>query len=102
QSCCLSDSGQPRADSVVIDRRDFLLLRRAGEPLELSGERLYMRFVDAQADGSVERLLDGLARELEAARALRVTGGGCLAGGGLGARVEPLLERFVAAGGRIV
>ena len=37
-----------------VDRREFLALR-AGQPAELSCERLYMRFVDAEADGTRPR-----------------------------------------------
>ena len=38
----------------MMDRRDFLLLRVAADrEIELSCEQLYMRFVDAQVDGTV-------------------------------------------------
>jgi len=75
-----------------MDRRDFLLLRvGADDTYELSCERLYMRYVDAAADGSLDRLFDTLSRELEGARALRLVDPEWLAHDGLRARVEPMI-----------
>jgi hypothetical protein len=86
----------------VIDRRDFLLLKiKDDAPLELSCERLFMRSLDAEADGTIDRLFEGLARELDGARAVRLTGVEWLEHGGLESRIAPLLARFTAAGGRI-
>ena len=46
----------------MIQRRDFLLLRLAADrEIELSCEQLYMRYVDAQLDGSESRLFAALA-----------------------------------------
>ena len=85
-----------------MDRRDFLLLRTGcGQPLELSGERLYMRFVDAEADGTSDRLFEGLAGELGATRAVRVTGAEWLSDERLKARIDPILARFRASGGLV-
>ena len=48
-----------------MQRRDFLLLRVAADrEIELSCEQLYMRFVDAQVDGSEARLFATLATDL--------------------------------------
>jgi hypothetical protein len=57
-----------------MDRRDFLLLRTGRDnAIELSCERLYMRFVDAEADGTTARLFEALAREVRSARTVRLT-----------------------------
>jgi len=58
---------------------------------ELSCERLYMRYVDAEADGTTARLFDRLARELRDARVVRVTDRSWLAREALRAKVDEML-----------
>ena len=55
-----------------MNRRDLLLLR-TGQPAVLSCERLYMRYVDAQADGTTAQLFEALARDLSGVKALQLT-----------------------------
>jgi hypothetical protein len=83
-----------------IDRRDFLALR-AGQPAVLSCERLYMRFLDSQADGTTGPLFDQLAADLRGAGAVRLTDLAWLSRGDLKARLDRVLAGFTAAGGRI-
>jgi hypothetical protein len=111
-----------------MDRRAFLRLTVRGEErtLELSCERLYMRWVDAQAgpggDGDVAERLEmpwegeppldvvvqttaQLMAELDArlasADVLRVTGGEWLASVDFRREVEPRIEAFRRRGGRV-
>ena len=83
-----------------IERRDFLALR-AGQPAELSCERLYMRFLDAQADGTTSQLFDQLAADLRRTAIVRLTETSWLARAELKARLDAVLVGFRAAGGRI-
>jgi hypothetical protein len=86
-----------------MKRRDVLLLRTGRErEAELSCERLYMRYVDAEADGSVAKLFESVARELRGARAVRLTHTSWLAREDFAARLEKVLEAFVAHGGAVV
>ena len=101
-----------------MKRRDVLLLRvgpiNAGpinpgfinndatdRPARLSCEQLYMRFVDAEAEGEVDRFFDRLERELNEAIAVQVTDRSWLAREDLKERVDGLLKAFVARGGRV-
>jgi hypothetical protein len=112
-----------------VRRRDFLLLRvpvgmgaeqvrplRSGkaavadagsvpptrdDAAELSCESLYMRYVDAEADGTTARLFDMLAQDLRNARVIRVTDRSWLAREDLKTKVEEMLAAFVASGGRV-
>jgi hypothetical protein len=72
-----------------MQRRDFLLLRTGRDNVvELSCERLYMRFVDAEAEGTTGQLFESLARELRSARTVRLTETEWLAHDRLSAEVE--------------
>ena len=97
-----------------MKRRDFLLLRtpadaadtahaRPGQSrddaAELSCEQLYMRFVDAEADGTTARLFDVLAEDLRETRVVRVTDRSWLARDDLKTKVDEILAAFVARGG---
>ena len=68
---------------------------------ELSCEQLYMRFVDAEADGTTARLFDVLAQDLTQARVVRLTDRSWLARADLNAKVDEILAAFVARGGRV-
>jgi hypothetical protein len=83
-----------------IDRRDFLALK-PGRPAELSCERLYMRFLDAQADGTTSELFDRLANDLRRTTIVQLTETAWLSRQDLNARLEDVLRAFKAAGGRI-
>jgi hypothetical protein len=67
----------------------------------LSCERLYMRFVDAQADGTTARLFDDLALELRSFTTLRLTDRSWLSCDELKQRLEPVLAGFTEGGGRV-
>jgi hypothetical protein len=83
-----------------VDRRDFLVLR-AGQPAVLSCERLYMRLLDAQADGTTSQLFDQLAADLRRTATVHLTETAWLSRAELRSRLEGVLAAFKAAGGRI-
>jgi hypothetical protein len=90
-----------------MKRRDVLLLRagrarKDHDAAELSCEQLYMRYVDAEADGTTARLFEVLAQDLRKARVVRVTDRSWLAREDLKAKVDEILAAFVAQGGREV
>lgn len=83
-----------------MDRRDFLLLRVTGpRDTELSCERLYMRYVDAEATGTTAALLAVLAADLARTRSVRVTHAEWLVEGKLKGGVEQILSAFAGTGG---
>jgi hypothetical protein len=87
-----------------MKRRDFLRGsggRRRGEPLELSGERLYMSFLDCRQDGTTASLIDRLRGRLLSAGAIRVVDASWLEREELREQLQPLLDAFRARGGRI-
>jgi len=92
------------SDSFAVDRRDFLLLRSGRQSLsvELSCERLLMKYLDAPWDDTTADLFARLDRELEDARELRLVNTSWLAREDLKQRLEPVLDSFRARGGRIV
>jgi hypothetical protein len=83
-----------------IERRDFLALK-PGRPAELSCERLYMRFLDAQAEGTTTELFDRLAADLRAATVVHLTETAWLSRDELRSHLDGVLAVFKAAGGRI-
>jgi uncharacterized protein with beta-barrel porin domain len=83
-----------------IARRDFLSFR-TGQPAVLSCERLYMRYLDSQTDGTTPQLFDQLAADLRGTAAVRLTETSWLARADLKARLDGVLDTFKAAGGRI-
>lgn len=111
-----------------MNRREFLRLSaRGGErELELSCERLYVRWIDTRAGGasvvdgadapggawdgeppldvvvpSAEELLGELETGLRSVQVLRVTGREWLAGADFGREVESRIEAFRQRGGRV-
>ena len=85
-----------------MKRRDVLLLRLDRERCaRVSCEQLFMRFVDAEAEGSVDRLFENLERDLAGASVLQLTDRSWLARADLQARVNGLMESFAARGGRV-
>ena len=87
---------------MPINRRDFLLLRSEGRSTVLSCESLFMRFIDAENDGTVDALFENLARDLAQVKAVRLTGRPWLCRPDLRARVEEALDGFQRRGGRVV
>ena len=85
-----------------MNRRDFLLARPAGQPALLSCERLYMRFLDSQIDGTTPQLFDRLAGDLRGVGAVRLTQTSWLARADLKAQLDAVLDAFRAGGGRIL
>ncbi len=84
-------------------RRDFLLLRVAADrEIELSCEQLYMRFVDAQVDSSVDRLFATLADDLALVTAVRLVDRSWLSSSDLKRELEAVLEPFKRKGGLVV
>jgi hypothetical protein len=81
-----------------IDRRDFLALR-AGQPAVLSCERLYMRFLDSQSEGTTAQLFDQLAADLRGTTVVQLTETAWLSRAELRAHLDRVLARFTAAGG---
>ena len=105
-----------------MNRRDFLLFRTEGrtKTVELSCERLYMRYVDTrhtpepqgedEHDGepparfelrSTRQLFDDLARDLRDADVLRVIHGEWLAEEEFTREVNALVDTVRARGGRV-
>jgi hypothetical protein len=83
-----------------MNRRDFLSLR-TGQPALLSCERLYMRYLDSQIDGTTPQLFERLAGDLRAVSTVRLTQRSWLARADLNAQLEAVLDAFRAGGGRI-
>jgi len=83
-----------------MNRRDFLSLR-TGQPALLSCERLYMRYLDSQIDGTTPQLFDHLAGDLRGVSAVRLTQTSWLARADLKAQLDAVLDAFRAGGGRI-
>jgi hypothetical protein len=83
-----------------MNRRDFLTLR-TGEPAVLSCERLYMRYLDSQMDGTMAQLFEHLAGDLRGVSAVRLTETSWLARADLKARLDAVLDAFRTGGGRI-
>jgi hypothetical protein len=103
-----------------LSRREFLFLQAPGgdRTAVLSCERLYMRYVDTQLSARPPVLVDGLDQEvlstltadelfdqlehsLQPAAAVRVVDGGWLSREDFRGRLEPVLARFEARGGRV-
>ena len=84
-----------------VQRRDFLFLR-AGQPATLSCERLFMRFLDSQLDGSTSQLFDNLAADLGQVTSVQLTDTIWLSRVDLKQQLDPILTSFTSRGGRIV
>ena len=83
-----------------IERRDFLFLR-AGQPALLSCEPLFMRFLDAQMDGSTAQLFEYLAGDLRKVNAVRLTDASWLARTDFKSELDAVLDAFRASGGAV-
>jgi hypothetical protein len=86
-----------------MNRREFLLLRTDGaaHAAVLSCERLYMRYLDSEVDGTTETLFEHLRRDLRRAKTLRLTDTSWLACGDLMQRLERAIEAAGVNGVRV-
>jgi hypothetical protein len=84
-----------------MNRRDFLTLRAEKNPpvLELSCERLYMRYIDAGTGQDRTALLDRISRQLDRVNEVRVTDSVWLTDDTLRLEIERVLNPFRARGG---
>jgi len=112
--------------SRTINRREFLTFRSEHRlrVVDLSCERLYMHVLDAQLtcepreqpaddvswcgepatvfqERAPAQLFDEIDRDLNGVDVLRISGAGWLASDALNGRLEGILERFRARGGRV-
>jgi hypothetical protein len=86
-----------------MNRREFLLLRTDGaaHAAVLSCERLYMRYLDSEVDGTTETLFEHLRQDLRRAKTLRLTDTSWLACGDLKQRLERAIEAAGVNGVRV-
>ena len=86
-----------------LNRREFLLLRLDPEDgrIELSCERLLMKYVDAQVDGTTMELFARLTRELAGAREVRLTDTQWLAREDFAGALGRALDAFRQSGGKV-
>ena len=86
-----------------LNRRDLLLLgiSRRTRSIELSCERLYMKYCDSQLDDSTQQLFERLEFELRSVDNLRLVDANWLACQGFRDRLEPLLISVRARGGQV-
>lgn len=84
-----------------MNRRDFLFLRTEGRSTVLSCESLFMRFIDAQNDGTVEQLFANLARDLEQVTSVSLVDRSWLSREELKVRLDDTLDAFRRRGGRV-
>jgi len=87
----------------TLNRRDLLLLgiSRRTRSIELSCERLYMKYCDSQLDNSTQELFERLEHELRTVDNLRLVDTNWLACQGFGDRLEELLISVRVRGGRV-
>ena len=87
----------------IVNRRDLLLLgiNRRSRSVELSCERLYMKFCDSQLDDSTHELFERLEIELRGIDDLRLVDTAWLTCQVFRDRLEPLLISVQARGGRV-
>jgi hypothetical protein len=84
-----------------MNRRDFLLLRAEGRSTVLSCEALFMRFLDAQNDGTTDQLFANLRRDLEQVESVKLVDRSWLSRDDLRVRVDDVLDAFQRRGGRV-
>ena len=86
-----------------VNRRDFLLMRagRESDPVVLSCEQLYMRYVDARAAGTTAELFTRLAQDLESVKRVRLIKTSWLSDDDLKQQLDAVFDAFRNGGGRI-
>jgi hypothetical protein len=87
----------------ILNRRELLLLgiNRRNRSVELSCERLYMKFCDSQLDNSTHELFERLEIELRGIDDLRLVDTAWLTSQKFRERLDPLLISVQARGGRV-
>jgi len=84
-----------------MNRRDFLFFGKdAAQTAELSGEQLYMRYLDSTLDGSTSQLFQNIEQRLSTVTSLRLSEATWLRCDEL-KPVQSILAAFRARGGRI-
>ena len=84
-----------------MNRRDFFFFGKdAAQTAELSGEQLYMRYLDSTLDGSTSQLFQNIEQFLSTVTSLRLTDETWLRCDEL-KPVQSILAAFRARGGRI-
>jgi len=85
-----------------MNRRDFFRVSTGQKHvLDVDCERLYMQYVDSQAEGTSEELLTRFSDELLRASEVRLHQHSWVAYSELQGAVSPLLERFRSRGGLV-
>jgi len=86
-----------------VNRRDFLLMRtgRDSGQAVLSCEQLYMRYVDARAEGATAEFFARLAADLESVKRVRLIKTSWLSDDDLRRELDLVFEAFRDHGGRI-
>jgi len=86
-----------------VNRRDFLLMRSGRESGQaiLSCEQLYMRYVDARAEGTTAELFARLVRDLEDVTRVRLIKTSWLSDDDLKRELDAVFDAFRERGGRI-
>ena len=86
-----------------MNRRDLLMLgiNRTIRPVELSCERLYMKFCDSRLDNTTQELFERLELELRSVEDLRLVDTAWMASQDFRERLDPLLFTVRARGGRV-
>ncbi len=83
-----------------MNRRDFFRVSVGQKHvLDVDCERLYMKYVDSEAEGTGEELLTRFSDELLRASEVRLHQHSWVAYSELQGAVSPLLERFRSRGG---
>ena len=87
----------------ALNRRELLLLgvNRKTRSVELSCERLYMKYYDSQLDNTTEELFERLAVELRGVDKLVLVDTAWLACQDFSQRLDPLLLSVRARGGQV-
>jgi hypothetical protein len=87
----------------TLNRRDLLLLgiSRRTRSIELSCERLFMKYCDSQLDDSTQELFERLEFELGGVDNLRLVDTNWLTCEGFRDRLKPLLISVRARGGQV-
>ena len=87
----------------ALNRRDLLFLgiSRKNRSVELSCERLYMKYSDSRLDNTTQELFERLEIELRGVDNLRLVDTAWLACQDLRQRLEPLLVSVRAHGGQV-
>jgi hypothetical protein len=87
----------------ALNRRDLLFLgiNRTSRSVELSCERLYMKYCDSRLDDTTRELFGRLELELRGVDNLRLVDTAWLACQDLRQRLEPLLVSIRARGGQV-